>query len=157
MKYTHAIIIDRSREEVVALFADPGNLRHWQPGLISRELLDGEPGREGARAKLRYRQGRREIEMTETLTRVDLPEGIEVTYQTGGVWNRQHHAFEALPDGRTRWTSASEFRFPSLSMRLLARLMPGAFRQRSVQSMENFKRFAEGRAGAPEEQGGRSS
>lgn len=44
MKYTVEIEIDRPIDEVVALFDDPENLKHWQPGFVSMKPLAGTPG-----------------------------------------------------------------------------------------------------------------
>lgn len=43
----------------------------------------------------------------------------------------------------TLWEQASEYRFDSLLMRLLARLVPGSFHKQSQQHMQDFKAFAE--------------
>jgi hypothetical protein len=49
---------------------------------------------------------------------------------------------EAGPQ-RTLWLSESEYRFSGLLIRLVALLMPGAFRKQSQQHMQDFKAFAE--------------
>ncbi len=59
LNYSLEIIINRPREEVARLMADPANMPHWQKGFISMEPLEGEPGTEGATAKLRYKMGKR--------------------------------------------------------------------------------------------------
>jgi len=46
-------------------------------------------------------------------------------------------------DGSTKWTQANEFRCEGLMMRLMMRLMPGAFRKETMKQMESFKAFAE--------------
>jgi len=45
MKYTSEIIIDRSREEVIRKLDNPENMKHWQRGLISYNLLEGTSGK----------------------------------------------------------------------------------------------------------------
>ena len=46
-------------------------------------------------------------------------------------------------EGKTRWISESEFQFSSLGMKLMAFLMPGAFKKQSMKYAVDFKNFAE--------------
>lgn len=144
MKYALDIDIDRPRDEVVALFDDPDNLKHWQPGFLSFEPLAGTPGEPGAQSRLRYTMGKGELEMVETITERALPERFAGTYAAKGVENSVVNRFEELDGGaRTRWHLESDFRFTTLSMKLMAKLMPGAFQKQSREFMERFKAFAE--------------
>jgi hypothetical protein len=45
--------------------------KYWQKGFISYRHLSGKPGEEGARAKLKYKIGKREISMIETIVKRD--------------------------------------------------------------------------------------
>ena len=145
VKYDLAIDIDLPRPQLVALFDDPENLKEWQPGLVSHEPLDGEPGEEGSTARLRYTMGMREIEMVETVTERDLPDVFAGTYEAKGVHNRVTNRFEELDGGRTRWHLETDFTFTTLPMKIMGSLMPAAFKKQSRQFMEQFKEFAEGR------------
>lgn len=142
MKYTLEIVIDRPIDEVVALFDDPENLKHWQPGFVSMKPLQGTPGQPGARTALVYKMGNRTIEMTETIEVRDLPAEFTGTYEAKGVWNRVRNEFNAVSENRTRWISENEFRMSGM-MKVLAALMPGMFRKQSMAYLENFKAFAE--------------
>lgn len=75
IKYSRTIIIDRPIDKVVALFDNPDNLSKWMEGLLSFEHLEGEPGQPGARSRLRFRMGKREMDMIETVTERNLPPG----------------------------------------------------------------------------------
>ena len=144
MKYELSIDIAAPRSRVVALFDDPENLPRWQPGLVAFEPLSGEPGQVGARSRLRYAMGKREIEMVETVTERDLPDTFAGTYEAKGVWNEVRNRFEAIDDHTTRWHLSTDFRFTTLPMKVMSKLMPGAFKKQSRELMENFKAFAEG-------------
>ncbi|MGZ5244525.1 MAG: SRPBCC family protein, partial [Bacteroidia bacterium] len=74
MKFTVETEINQPVEKVVKLFDNPENMKHWQPGLISFETISGTPGQPGAKARLKYKMGKREIEMIETITVNKLPE-----------------------------------------------------------------------------------
>jgi carbon monoxide dehydrogenase subunit G len=143
MKYSNEVVIQLPLQRVIELFDNPDNLRHWQPGLISFTHLSGTPGQPGAKSRLLYKMGKREIEMIETVTKRDLPREFSGTYEAKGVLNVQQNLFEALPDGSTRYTSVAEFQFKGIMMKLIGLLMPGAFKKQSQQYLDDFKAFAE--------------
>ena len=144
MKYTCEIIIDMSRNEVVALFDNPDNMKYWQKGLLSFAHVSGQPGKPGAESILKYDMSGRKIEMIETITHNNPPEEFHATYQTNGVTNIQRNFFKEIGDGQTRWISECEFRFSGF-MKLMAIFFgKGAFKKQSMQFMEDFKSFAEG-------------
>jgi hypothetical protein len=142
MKYLSQILIELPLEKVIEKFDDPDNMKHWQPGLLSFEHVSGEPGKPGAVSRLRYRMGKREIEMTETITLRDLPYRFDGTYEAKGVLNIIKNTFESVDGNRTRWTSENEFRLKGV-MKLMGWLMPGAFKKQTQTYMTNFKEFAE--------------
>jgi uncharacterized protein YndB with AHSA1/START domain len=144
MKYTCEISIDRPVNEVIELFDNPDNMGEWMPGLLSFEPVSGTPGQPGARSKLRFKMGNREIEMLETITVRRLPDEFSGTYDAPGVHNIVKNSFYPTADGGTRWVTHNEFQFTSLMMKLMGFFMPGAFRKESEKHLESFKRFAEG-------------
>jgi uncharacterized protein YndB with AHSA1/START domain len=143
MKYTCEIEINRPVSKVVELFDDPGNMSEWMPGLLSFDPISGKPGQPGARSKLRFRMGKREIEMVETVTVRKLPEEFSGTYDAPGVHNIVKNSFYSTADGGTRWVTHNEFQFTSLMMKLMGLFAPGSFKKESLKHLEAFKRFAE--------------
>ncbi|GAA4274489.1 SRPBCC family protein [Aquimarina gracilis] len=142
MEYTLDIEIKLPRNEVVAKFDSEENIQHWQKGFVSMEHLSGEKGKTGATSKLTYKMGKKEIEMIETITLLDLPEAMHLTFDAKNVYNIQENYFEELPNGNTKWISKNEFKFAGF-MKLMGFLMPGAFKKQSYSYMEDFKAFAE--------------
>lgn len=142
MKYSNEIIIDLSRDKVIALFEDPKNMVKWQDGFQELTHLTGQPGEVGATSKLKYQMGKRKVEMIETITVKDLPNEFSGTYEAKNVWNEVRNFFEELPDGKTKWRSDCEFRFSGF-MKIMAWLMPGAFKKQSMKYLVAFKKFAE--------------
>jgi len=140
--YTQHIDLDLPRDRVVALFDDPDNLPKWQRGLQSFEHLSGEPGQPGAKSRLVFQMGRRRMEMVETITRRDLPEAFDGTYDAKGVHNIVENEFTELGPDRTRWTSHNVFEMRR-PMKLVGLLFGGSFRKQSMKYMEDFKAFAE--------------
>lgn len=144
MIYSNEVVIDKPVEKVTALFVNPDNLQYWQEGFISHETNEGTPGRQGSRSTLKYKMGKREVEMTETIEVDDLPEEYTAIYETRGVWNRQVNQFQAIGENQTKYVSISEFKFSGFMMKLFGLLMPGAFKKQSQKYLDDFKKFVEG-------------
>ena len=143
MKYQVEEIIDLPLEETVNKLDNPENMQHWQQGLVNYKQLSGTPGEVGATMQLDYDMGKRKMSLTETIIKRELPGEFHTSYETKGVYNLQQNYFEALADGRTKWTSNAEFRFAGIGMKLMGFLMPGVFKKQSKKYMSDFKAFAE--------------
>jgi len=141
--YTVHVDIELPRDKVIELMDDPDNLPKWQNGLKSFEHVDGEPGRVGARSKLTYQEGKRSFELIETITKRDLPDEFNGTYEWGGGKNTLVNRFIALDDNNTRWESTCEYELRSVMLKLMALLMPGMFKRQNQKYLDNFKAFCE--------------
>ena len=142
MKYINEVEINAPLDKVIVLFDDPANLAKWQPGLLSFEPVSGTPGQPGAKSKLKYRMGKRDVEMIETITVRDLPREFSGTYEAKGVFNYVTNRFEALGNSKTKYTTENEFKFKGI-MKLIGFLMPGAFKKQSQKYLDLFRDFAE--------------
>ena len=143
MKYSNEVIINLPLNRVIELFDSEENLFNWQPELISFEHVSGEKGEVGAKSKLRYKMGKREVEMIETITVKDLPKEFSGTYEAKGVWNEVKNYFEVIDENTTRWHSDCHFEFSGF-MKIMAFIMPGMFKKQSQKYLDQFKTFAEG-------------
>jgi hypothetical protein len=143
MKYTTEIGINLSRDKMLSLLENPQNMKHWQRGLLSFRQLSGKPGTEGAQMELEYRMGKRHLLLVETVLKWNLPDEFLMTYDAKGVHNIQKNYFEALGERQCKWVSQTDFQFSSFPMKLMAWLMPGAFRKQSMAYLRDFKNFAE--------------
>jgi len=142
MKFTCEIEIGLPVSRVVELFDNIDNLKLWQPGFVSFEPLSGTPGEAGAKARLKYVMGKREIEMIETITVKDLPREFSGTYEAKGVWNEVKNYFIPLDEHRTLYKTENDFRFSGF-MKIIGFLMPVAFKKESMKYLVQFKDFAE--------------
>ena len=143
MKYSNEILIDLPREKVIELFDNPDNMKYWQKGLVSFEHISGEPGKPGAKSRLKYKMGKRAIEMIETITDRNLPEEFHGTYEAKGVFNIQKNYFHEI-DGKTKWISEAEFQCSGF-MKVMAFFMGAkTFKKQSQIYLDDFKAFAEG-------------
>lgn len=145
MKIIETIVIDRPIEVVWTAFDDPENLKRWQPTLESFEHVSGEPGRPGAKSRLVYVEGKRTLEMTETVlerSQYRLSGSYEVGGSVSHTVNRVDNVFESL-NGSTRWQMISEFEFSGME-RFVMPLMKPMFVKRTRQDMQRFKEMVEG-------------
>lgn len=143
MKYTCEITIKRPIDEVISKLDSPQNLKHWQAGLIAAEHISGTPGELGAKMRLKYQFGNRQVELIETIVKRSFPDEFHATYTTSGMRNIQKNYFKSTKKGNTKWLSETEFQPTSLRMRVLLFLMPSAFKKQSLKYMEDFKNFVE--------------
>ena len=88
-----------------------------------------------------FQEGRRRIEMVETITRRNLPDEFSGTYEAKGVKNWVVNRF-VDESGKTRWIAEQEFQFTGI-MKFIAPFMRGAFPKQTQKYLEQFKAFAE--------------
>lgn len=143
MKYTVEIEINKPIDKVIELFDNVDNMGKWMEGLQSFEPISGTPGQVGAKSKLRFKMGKREIEMIETITVRNLPEEFSGTYEVDNVFNIVKNKFVKISEERTKYISENEFQFKGIFMKIIAFLMPGAFKKQSLHYLNAFKKFAE--------------
>ncbi len=143
MKYTVELNINLPLDRVIELFDSTDNMYKWMEGLQSFEPLEGTPGEVGAKSKLVFISGKREIEMIETITVKNLPDEFSGTYEAKGVYNIIKNEFVSKSDNVTRYISEQEFQFTGF-MKLMAVFMPGTFKKQTLQHMKAFRSFAEG-------------
>jgi hypothetical protein len=143
MKYALEIEVMLPRERVGELFGEAENLGAWQPGFVGLEHASGKPGKPGAKSRLTYLNGKREVVLTETIEVNNLPAEFSATYEAKGMRMAVRNRFEESGAGRTRWISENEAQVSGVLMRIIALLMPGCFKKQSFKYMENFKVFAE--------------
>ena len=143
MKYSTEVIIDLPRAEVIKKLDNVDNIKHWQRGLTHVEHISGTPGEVGAKMKLSYKFGKREMDLVETITKRQFPSEFHATYDAKGMHNIQENYFEETNEGKTKWTSKSEFIASSFMLKAMMFLMPGAFKKQSKKYMDDFKNFAE--------------
>ena len=141
--YTIEIEINLPRDRVIELFDNPDNLAKWQNGFHSFARLSGEPGQPGSTSKLVFMNGKRRMELLETVTERNLPDEFNGTYEWSGGMNSLRNQFVELGPNRTKWISTCEYKFRSLPLKIMGALMPGLFRKQNMKFLQNFKAFCE--------------
>lgn len=142
MKYTDEIEINQPIDKVIQLFDNEDNLFKWMNGLQSIEHLEGKPGEKGSTSKMLFKEGKREIEMIETILENKLPKEFIATYEAKGVYNLVKISFVSLTDTKTKYTTEQEFQFKGF-MKLIGFLMPATFKKQTNKYLKMFKEFAE--------------
>ena len=109
MKHSGSIVINKSIELVARLFADRANLKEYQDGFQRKELISGESGKNGAVSKMYYDDGKRKMELTETITSNNLPHSFEAFYHHKHMDNTMKCNFTALDENSTRYDYEFEY------------------------------------------------
>jgi hypothetical protein len=144
MKHSGSIVINKSIELVARLFADPANLKEYQDGFKRKELISGESGKNGAVSKMYYDDGKRKMELTETITSNNLPDSFEAFYHHKHMDNTMKCNFTALDENSTRYDYEFEYtRIDWVMPKLMAVLFPGMYRKHGDKWMQQFKEFVE--------------
>ncbi len=142
MKYIQEIEIDKPIDQVIALFDNPDNMSKWMDELLSFESIRGTLGQSDAKSKLKFKMGKREIGMIETVTVRNLPDEYSGTYEAKGVFNIVKNKFVKISDNKTKYIVESEFQFTGY-MKFVAFFMPNIFKKQSMKYLVGFKEFAE--------------
>jgi len=144
MKFTCAVDINLSRDKVVALFKDAANNKEWQDGFQSTELIGGELGEVGAESLLKFKNGKRLMELKETILVSDLPNEFTGEFVHVHMSNTMQNLFTELNDNRTQWTANIEYtKLNSLSIKIIVKFFPKMFKKQTQKWLDQFKVFAE--------------
>jgi len=144
MKFKGSIDINQPRDKVTTIFADPNNLKEYQDGFLKKELVSGNAGDDGAISKMYYEFGRRDMELTETITANRLPDSFEASYHHEYMDNTMKCNFVALNDNQTRYEYEYEYtRISWVMPKLIAILFPSVYRKQGEKWIKQFKEFVE--------------
>lgn len=137
-----SIDVNKPLNEVLELFSSPVNRRLWMEGFVSSSLVSGKEGQVGAKSEMEFLVGKRKIKMIETIKVNSLPDEFTCTYEAPGVFNTVKCMFSEISATSTDFCTVQEFQFKGF-MKVIALLMPWAFKKQGKKYLEDFKRFAE--------------
>ena len=145
MKFTCTAVIDRPIAKVVEVFKNPGNLKKWQPGLMSVEPISGTPGTVGAKTKLVFQNKKQQdVVLTETIQISNLPAELSALYEHVHMVNTMTHRFTSLGPNFTKWEADVHYtKFNLLLPKIIGFIMPGMFQKQTQKWLDSFKAFAE--------------
>ena len=143
MKYTCTVDINLPINKTVTLWDNEANFKEWQDGFESVEHLSDKPNSIGAKSKITY-QGKRKIELLETIISTDLPKEKIALYEHIYMTNTQTTRFKEITKSKTQYISEVEYtKFNGIMVKLMAKLFPSKFKEQSQIWMNQFKEFAE--------------
>ena len=144
MKFGSSVESDLPRKKVVALFIDPNNIKEYQDGFVKKELVSGDAGEAGAISKLYFKNGKHEMELTETIISNNLPDSLEAVYHHKHMDNTHVTSFVEISENKTKYVTEGEYtRINWVMPKLMSILFPGMYRKPAEKWMKNFKTFAE--------------
>ncbi len=142
MKFVAEVIINRPRERVIQLMADPANMPQWQPGIQSITPLNADRDAVGAKSRVIFATHGIHLEMIETVIRRNPPDEFISSFEARGVKNLVSNRFYPEGPGQTRWVMENSFEFSGFMA--VARPFIGEILARQTrESMQRFKMFAE--------------
>lgn len=142
MKFSQEILINLQREEVIDKMEDPAGLKYWQRGFIYSRHLSGLPGKEGARYKLKYSTGKRDIIIIKSILKRVYPKKIHCTFETEGIFKIWKNYFEEAPGNRTLWIVDKEIQFSGLG-KIVSIFKADTFKKQTLELMQDFKAYSE--------------
>ena len=144
MKYKCTVEINSPIEKVVNLWSDEDHFEKWQDGFHSIECIEGEANSVGAKSRILLQQGKKKMELIETILTNDLPNEKKAMYEHIHMTNTQTTKFESVSEGRTLYISEVEYtKFNGFIPNLMAKFFPSVFKKQSQKWMNQFKMFAE--------------
>lgn len=144
MKFTCTVTIHKPQQVVADFFADPTHLKEYQEGFQKKELLSGNAGEVGTVSKLYYQNGKRKMELEETIVKNDLPNEFLAEYFHTHTENTMRSTFTELSDTETRYDAEIHYtKFKGAIVKIMAFLFPSFFKKQVQKWLKNFKVFVE--------------
>lgn len=144
MQFTCSVTINAPKEKVAAYFINPAYLKEYQDGFLRKELISGEQGQVNSISKLYYKQGKREMELTETIQVHKLPDEFMAQYHHKFTDNTMKSTFTALSENETRYDAEINYTaFRGFMVKVMVFIAPGFFKKQVAKWLHNFKIFVE--------------
>ena len=144
MKFTCSVHIKAPREKVVQFFTNSDNLEHWQEGYLGTTHLEGEPWQNGAKKEMKYKFGKGEMIITETILSNNLPDDFKGNYYHKHTENTMHSFFIDNGDNTTLYKSEIHYtRFTGIMINIMKTIMPFMFKKQVQKWIDNFKQHIE--------------
>ena len=144
MKFTCTVDINQSIDKVLERFQDPEGLKEWQEGFERMEHVSGEPGTQGAVAKMHYKYRGKPMEITETIHVMNLPEEMTGLYEHKHMSNMMTNRFEKIDDNATRYTADIDYiKIKAFMPKLIFKLFPSLPKKQTQKWLDNFKDYVE--------------
>lgn len=138
------IRVDCPVEHTWQTFCNVDLMQEWVQGFLSVEILEGEPETVGSKHRLLFQEGKRQVELIQTVTAFDPNERFAFTATTKGMRNACETTFAADGEG-TVIRSSNQFFADGFFFKLMMPLMRGAITKRIAADFGRLKKLAEAR------------
>jgi uncharacterized protein YndB with AHSA1/START domain len=139
-----AVTVNAPVEKVWDIFINPDYLKHWLPGFVSIDHLDGEIGKQGSTHKMKFLERGKVSEVIEEVLFVDPMKQYS--------FDMRNESFSTLADVHfisigqvTEIIQAVQFSPKGIFMKLLMPLVKGEMRKRMTNDLKKLKEFIESR------------
>ncbi len=144
MKFTCSVIVEKPLQEVADYFANPKYLKEYQEGFQRKELVSGEVGQKDAVSTIWYGEGKREMVLTETILKNDLPHEFVGHYHHKHMDNIMRSVFTKIEDQKTRYDAEIHYtEFRGFMVKAMVLFFPSMFKKQVQKWLDNFKTFVE--------------
>ena len=144
MKFICTVVINKPKEMVTELFANPDFLGEYQDGFLRRNLVSGNVGEVNTVSKLYYKMGKGEMELTETILKNDLPNSFSAFYFHKHTENTMTSTFTSLDENTTQFDAEINYtEFKGLIVKIMKFIFPSMFKKQVRKWLVNFKIFVE--------------
>jgi len=144
MKFTCTVYIHKSRQVVVDLFKNPDYLHEYQEGFQKKELISGKAWEVGTVSMLYYQNGKRKMELKETVLKSDFPNEFLAEYFHTHTENTMRSTFTVISENETRYDAEVHYtKFKGVIVKIMAFLFPSFFKKQVQKWLTNFKVFVE--------------
>lgn len=142
MRFELQLEIDGPIDAVWAAFVDRARAKEWQATLRAVVPVSGSANTQGAVTRLTYREGGRDVVMTETISEVAAPSLLTQELVASMMTSTMRNRFTPVGDDRTRWTLECDLRFRGL-WALVGPLARRTIIRKTEEDMRRFQRLAE--------------
>jgi hypothetical protein len=144
MKFTCIVIIEKPINQVTDLFINPDNLKEYQDGFLKKEIVSGVPAEVGTVSRMYYKQGQRDMVITETVTSNNLPHEFSGFYHHIHMDNTMTNRFTSLSENQTRYDAEIEYMaLRGFMVKAMAFVFPSMFKKQVQKWLDQFKVFVE--------------
>ncbi|MGA3014550.1 MAG: SRPBCC family protein [Bacteroidales bacterium] len=144
MRFTCSTVINLPIDKVLTFFTNTQYLKHWQKGLVSHEILSGALWQQGTKSKIIFQNGKRRVELIETIQTNDLPNEIVALYEHEHMENTMTSRFSKIDEDKTVYIVEINYvKLFGFVPKLMFFLMPGFPKKQTQKMVDSFKAFAE--------------
>lgn len=139
-----SVTINASPEQVWDKLMNPDNLKHWLTGFISIEHISGTPGNAGSISILKFKERRKEVEITETVVISNPCEHYDYGFRMENAEFSSDTNIRLVSFGtKTDLIQTVQLSPNSFILKLLMPLLKGSFERRTQTELMKLKSFIE--------------